>query len=58
MPIAHKVGNYFIKQNGLKSLKSNNQIIFRYSQSGVFEQNNNPNGSIYNIAGITNKKGM
>ena len=31
MPIAHKVGNYFINQEGLNKLLNNNQSIFRYS---------------------------
>ena len=58
MPIAHKVGNYFISKDGLKSLISNNQIILRYSnQKGICSEIENPNGSTYNIAGITNKEG-
>ena len=58
LPIAHKVGNYYINENGLEKLISNNQIIFRYSsESGSFDQNNNPNGSVFNIAGIINNKG-
>ena len=56
MPIAHKVGNYFISEDGLKSLISNNQIILR-SPIKVFKRNRNPNGSTYNITGITNKTG-
>ena len=31
LPIAHKVGNYYINENELEKLISNNQIIFRYS---------------------------
>ena len=58
MPIAHKVGNYFISEDGLKNLISNNQIILRYSnQKGICSEIENPNGSTYNIAGITNKAG-
>ncbi|MBI3019043.1 MAG: phosphoribosylformylglycinamidine synthase subunit PurQ [Deltaproteobacteria bacterium] len=49
MPIAHMEGNYFIDEEGLKKLKDNNQIVFRYVQ--------NPNGSLEDIAGITNDKG-
>ena len=48
MPIAHKQGNYIANKNTLKALEDNDQIIFKYK--------NNPNGSISNIAGITNKK--
>ena len=42
----------------LEKLISNNQIIFRYSsETGTCNQNNNPNGSVFNIAGIINDKG-
>ncbi len=49
LPIAHNEGNYFCNFKTLKNLQKNHQIIFSYK--------NNPNGSIANIAGITNKKG-
>ena len=48
VPIAHGEGNYFCDENALTDLISNNQILFRY--------NDNPNGSIYDIAGIQNLK--
>jgi len=48
MPIAHKQGNYIVNDKTLKELKDNDQIIFQYA--------NNPNGSMLDIAGITNKK--
>ena len=58
LPIAHKVGNYYINENGLEKLISNNQVIFRYSsESGTCNQHSNPNGSVFNIAGIINDKG-
>ena len=58
LPIAHKSGNYRIDNNNFKELVDNNQIVMRYSsQSGVCKDEFNPNGSIYNIAGIINKKG-
>ena len=46
MPIAHKEGNYIADKSTIDSLEQNDQIVFRY--------NNNPNGSINNIAGIIN----
>ncbi|MGG0175434.1 phosphoribosylformylglycinamidine synthase I [Bacillus sp. AFS001701] len=49
VPIAHGEGNYYCDQETYESLKSNNQIIFRYQ--------NNPNGSLDDIAGIVNEKG-
>lgn len=51
MPVAHGEGNYYIDQIGLKKLKENDQIVLRYK-----DQENNPNGSIENIAGICNKE--
>jgi phosphoribosylformylglycinamidine synthase len=42
-------GNYFCDSDTLKALEDNDQIVFRYVD--------NPNGSIADIAGITNKQG-
>lgn len=47
--IAHGEGNYYCDQETLASLIENKQIVFTYE--------NNPNGSIHNIAGIVNKRG-
>ncbi len=47
IPVAHGEGNYFCDDNTLTELISNNQVLFRY--------NENPNGSLDNIAGIQNK---
>lgn len=56
IPIAHMDGNYFIDEAGFNELKENNQILFRYcSGSGIVDDESNPNGSLYNIAGIMNK---
>lgn len=49
LPIAHGDGNYYCDETILKELEDNGQVVFRYED--------NPNGSIDNIAGITNKKG-
>tara|TARA_Y100001968_G_C19240680_1_gene659255 strand:+ start:85 stop:387 length:303 start_codon:yes stop_codon:yes gene_type:complete len=58
LPIAHKVGNYYINESGLRELILNNQVALRYSdEKGTCKDTQNPNGSIYNIAGVTNKKG-
>ena len=48
MPIAHRQGNYIASDKTLNELKNNDQNLFEYD--------NNPNGSMLNIAGITNKK--
>ena len=58
IPISHGEGNYIVEKDILKSIKDNNQIIFKYSDKyGKITDASNPNGSIDNIAGITNKKG-
>lgn len=49
IPIAHGEGNYFCDEATLKQLQENNQIVFTYE--------NNPNGSVKDIAGIINEKG-
>lgn len=54
IPIAHGEGNYFIDEEGLEILKSNNQILLTYCDASSNPLN--PNGSIENIAGICNKQ--
>jgi phosphoribosylformylglycinamidine synthase I len=57
IPIAHTDGNYFISEEGLARLKQNQQIVFRYcDQHGKLTPEANPNGSLYNVAGICNEK--
>ncbi len=56
IPIAHSDGNYFIPEDGLKKLKDNDQIVFRYCDvRGDVTPEANPNGSLENIAGICNQ---
>jgi phosphoribosylformylglycinamidine synthase I len=58
IPIAHGEGNYFAEQKTITELEDNNQIVFKYcSSDGTVSSEDNPNGSIMNIAGIINKKG-
>ena len=49
LPIAHGDGNYYCDAETLKTLEENDQIVFRYQ--------NNPNGSLGDIAGVTNSEG-
>lgn len=49
IPIAHGEGNYYCDEETLAKLKENKQIAFTYEQ--------NPNGSLIDIAGIVNEKG-
>ncbi len=57
IPIKHGEGNYYADEETLKELEKNNQIIFKYSsRDGIISDEFNPNGSIMNIAGISNKE--
>ena len=58
IPVAHGDGNYFVDNSTLKDLEENNQIVFRYSSpNGDTSSLFNPNGSISNIAGVSNLRG-
>ncbi len=58
MPIAHSEGNYFCDAATLAELERAGQIVFRYSTAeGREEAAANPNGSLANIAGISNREG-
>lgn len=55
IPIAHGEGNYFAEPDVLKALNDNDQVLFRYcDEAGNITTDANPNGSIENIAGVTN----
>ena len=49
MPIAHHDGCYYADSDTLARLEDNQQIAFKYND-------NNPNGSLHDIAGIVNKE--
>lgn len=49
IPIAHGEGNYYCDEATLEKLQQNGQIIFSYVS--------NPNGSVLDIAGISNERG-
>jgi phosphoribosylformylglycinamidine synthase len=51
VPVAHGEGNYHIDEEGLEELIDNDQVVVRY-----LSEEENPNGSIDNIAGICNKE--
>ena len=56
IPIAHGEGRFHASEATLKSLQDNDQILFSYcDESGNANEVSNPNGSLLNIAGITNK---
>ena len=50
IPVAHGEGNYYCDEETLEELKQNNRILFTY-------KGENPNGSLEQIAGITNEQG-
>ncbi len=56
IPIAHGEGRFFTSDDNLKSLQDNDQILFQYcNENGDVSNDTNPNGSLMNIAGTTNK---
>lgn len=50
LPIAHADGSYFADQATLDELEKNHQVVLRYAEE-------NPNGSLNNIAGVCNRAG-
>lgn len=50
LPVAHGEGNYFCDEETLRELKENHQIVFTYEEENI-------NGSVERIAGITNQAG-
>lgn len=49
LPIAHGEGRFYAGEDLLKEIEDQNQVWWRYK--------NNPNGSLNDIAGVTNKAG-
>ncbi|NOT57068.1 MAG: phosphoribosylformylglycinamidine synthase subunit PurQ [Deltaproteobacteria bacterium] len=58
LPIKHGEGCYVADDATLKTLEDNGQIVFRYvDATGHVTDAANPNGTLHNIAGVTNKAG-
>jgi len=56
IPIAHGEGRYYIGEEARKELWDNEQVLFQYcDEEGNTNELSNPNGSVDNIAGVTNK---
>ena len=56
IPIAHGEGRFHADEATLAEMKTNDQILFSYcDENGSTDSAVNPNGSIENIAGVTNK---
>jgi phosphoribosylformylglycinamidine synthase len=57
IPISHYDGRYYADKDTVEELEANRQIVFRYATpNGRVTAASNPNGSLNNIAGITNKQ--
>lgn len=56
IPIAHGDGRYYAPKKVVEQLYEHQQVLFRYCNSeGEITEEANPNGSLGNIAGISNK---
>ncbi|MEM0446693.1 MAG: phosphoribosylformylglycinamidine synthase subunit PurQ [Candidatus Nitrosocaldus sp.] len=49
IPVANQEGKYYVDDDTLKEMEKNEQIVFKYED--------NPNGSLYDIAGVCNAEG-
>jgi phosphoribosylformylglycinamidine synthase len=57
VPIAHGEGRFYADDETLTQLEKNGQVIFRYcDEYGNSTPENNPNGSLNNIAGVCNDR--
>ena len=57
IPIAHGEGCYFADDATLNKLKAENRILWQYCNAmGEVTEAANPNGSLWNIAGICNER--
>ncbi|HUR16732.1 MAG TPA: phosphoribosylformylglycinamidine synthase subunit PurQ [Candidatus Limnocylindrales bacterium] len=52
LPIAHGEGSYYLATDELDALEANGQVLFRYALP-----EGNPNGSLRDIAGVTDANG-
>jgi phosphoribosylformylglycinamidine synthase subunit PurQ / glutaminase len=58
IPVAHGDGNFFADPDTLRRIEDGGQVLFRYcGPDGAVTAGSNPNGSLNNIAGITNEGG-
>ena len=56
VPVAHGEGSFYASKDQIRELEDNGQIVFRYcNDNGDTALEFNPNGSVSNIAGLTNK---
>ena len=56
IPIAHGEGRYYAEKEVVEDLFEKDQVLFQYCDvNGKVSENDNPNGSLKNIAGVSNK---
>jgi phosphoribosylformylglycinamidine synthase len=56
IPISHGEGRFLADNDTIKRLNDEDLILFRYcNEKGEITSESNPNGSLENVAGITNK---
>ena len=51
IPVKHTTGRYYAPEDTLDEMDANGQVVFRYAESW------NPNGSLRDIAGVSNRAG-
>ncbi|MGN6491823.1 MAG: phosphoribosylformylglycinamidine synthase subunit PurQ [Agriterribacter sp.] len=55
IPVAHGEGRFYADEKTLDQREANGQVVYRYcDENGNITPEANPNGSLRNIAGITN----
>jgi phosphoribosylformylglycinamidine synthase len=58
IPIAHADGSFYMERKSLNKIIDKGQVVFRYcSEDGEVSSEFNPNGSMENVAGVTNQDG-
>jgi phosphoribosylformylglycinamidine synthase subunit PurQ / glutaminase len=58
IPIKHGDGRYFVRPEELSRLEHRGQVLLRYcAPDGTPAEAANPNGSVGNVAGVTNERG-
>ncbi len=58
IPVAHAEGRYYADQETIEQLFQHGQVLFQYcDESGEISEEANFNGSVMNIAGVSNRSG-
>ncbi|HXV37538.1 MAG TPA: phosphoribosylformylglycinamidine synthase subunit PurQ [Myxococcota bacterium] len=58
IPIKNGEGAYYAASDELARIEANGQVVLRYCDAnGVVDEASNPNGSLANIAGVSNPRG-